>query len=476
MGKKNRERRAAKAKKRIKGRARQGPGPHSDAAWAAGDGWLRPPGDADRVRMLLEAVVTARLRGDIAAASEMIQALTRHDEQVVVREVGAELRRVLPVLWDAGWQPAEIAGQARRSSARVGRLVAAAVLADHAPRPATTLHARWAAQVADLAAADRPAHVAASARDWLDAFARREALRGDALVGALLDALTTCLGVGPLPVIVPPPGRSATQTDATGRASANVADDDPVLAKVRALLTQAESTSFEAEAAAFTAKAHELMARHAIDVAFIWERAGRDERPVTIRLPIDDPYVDVKSLLLQFVAVHSRCRAVFHDRYALSSVIGFASDVAATEMLFTSLLVQSQMAMQAEAAVGGPGSRVRSRSFRSSFLLAYAHRIEERLNKVNCSVESEADVTHDGSLLPVLAARSDAVDETIDELFGELRAAPVRGGTDGFGWTRGRMAADLAQLTFGDLDGAPEHFSGGAGAGTGTSAVPIGAI
>jgi hypothetical protein len=163
---------------------------------------------------------------------------------------------------------------------------------------------------------------------------------------------------------------------------------------------------------------------------------------------------------------------VFHDRYALSSVIGFASDVAATEMLFTSLLVQSQMAMQAEAAVGGPGSRVRTRSFRSSFLLAYAHRIEERLNTVNCSVESEAEVTHDGSLLPVLAARSDAVDETIDELFGELRAAPVRRGTDGFGWTRGRMAADLAQLNFGDLDGASDRF----GAGADTSAAPIEAI
>src|SRR5207244_1555239 len=110
--------------------------------------------------------------------------------------------------------------------------------------------------------------------DWLEAFARREALRGEALVSALVDALNACLGVGPLPIIVPPPGRSATRADASDRASANLANDDPALAKVRALLAQAESTSFEAEAAAFTAKAHELMARHAIDVAFVWERDG----------------------------------------------------------------------------------------------------------------------------------------------------------------------------------------------------------
>jgi hypothetical protein len=217
------------------------------------------------------------------------------------------------------------------------------------------------------------------------------------------------------------------------------------------LLVQAESTTFEAEGMTFTAKAHELMARHAIDVAMVWARDGRDERPVTIRLPIDDPYADVKSFLLQLVAEHARCRSIFHPRYALSTVVGYASDVSATEMLFTSLLVQSQMAMQAEAAAAGPGNRVRSRSFRSSFLLAYAHRIDERLTEVNRAVESEVDENQEGSLLPVLRAREDSVDEVVDELFGELCAGPVRAGRDSAGWVRGRLAADRAQLTFGDI-------------------------
>src|SRR5882672_10946163 len=131
MGKNNRERRAAKAKQRIKGRARQAPGRHSDVPFA-GDRWQQPLSDAERVRMLLEAVVNARLEGDVAGASELVDLLARHDERVVVLEVGAKLRRTLPILWDAGWQPAEIVGHARRSSARAGRLVAAAVLADHA--------------------------------------------------------------------------------------------------------------------------------------------------------------------------------------------------------------------------------------------------------------------------------------------------------------------------------------------------------
>ena len=227
-----------------------------------------------------------------------------------------------------------------------------------------------------------------------------------------------------------------------------------MLTRVRALLAQAESTTYEAEAAAFTAKAQELMARHAIAAAIVWERAGRDEDPVTIRLAIDEPYVDAKSLLLQIVAENSRCRAVWHTDYALSSVIGFSSDVAATETLFTSLLVQSQVAMQVEAAAAPPGSRVRSRGFRSSFLLAYAHRIAERLAEVNKSIESEVDTDSSGSLLPVLAARAGAVDDTVDELFGTLKSSPVRGGTDMVGWARGRSAADRARLSFGDLDSA----------------------
>ena len=57
-------------------------------------------------------------------------------------------------------------------------------------------------------------------------------------------------------------------------------------------------------------------------------------------------------------------------------------------------------------------------------------------------MESEVGSDSSGSLLPVLAAREGAVDETVDELFGTLKMSPVRGGTDMVGWARGRSAAD----------------------------------
>ena len=161
---------------------------------------------------------------------------------------------------------------------------------------------------------------------------------------------------------------------------------------------------------------------------------------------------DIKSLLLQRVAHRSRCKAVYHPAYGLESVVGFASDVAAAEVLFTSLLVQSLAALQAEAAQTAPGGRARSRSFRSSFLLAFTQRIDARLAEINAAVESSAGAEHERSLLPALVARDEAVDAAFDAMFGSLVSGVVRGGTDVAGWVRGEMAADRARLKGGDLD------------------------
>ena len=222
--------------------------------------------------------------------------------------------------------------------------------------------------------------------------------------------------------------------------------NDPVLLKVRALLAQAESTTFEAEAEAFTAKAQELMARHAIDAAVLWSRTERAERPISIRVPIDDPYVDIKSFLLQCVARRSRCRCGVGRPPRAGDRCRVRLDVAATEMLFTSLLVQAQTALQAEGAKAGPGGRSRSRSFRSSFLMAFTQRIDQRLAEINQAVEQAAEAESSGSLLPVLASRDSAVEDEVAAMFGQLVMSSVRGGSDAAGWARGTLAADLAEL------------------------------
>ena len=194
------------------------------------------------------------------------------------------------------------------------------------------------------------------------------------------------------------------------------------------------------------------MTRHAIDEAMVSADANRSERPLTIRVPIDDPYIDAKSRLLHFVAKHSRCRSVHFQHFAMSSVTGFAGDVAATEMLFTSLLVQAQTAMHATAAAAPAGTRARSRAFRSAFLFAYAERIGERLAEINADVIERTEVESNRSILPVLAARSSVVDAAVDEMYGDLTSSRARRGFDAAGWASGSDAADRARL---DPGGAP---------------------
>lgn len=442
MGTNNRQRRAAKAKRRAKQQTKR-----------SRDGWSDRPGGqrftpAERVRGLLGLAASPVEEGDDepAAAPAAVEALARSDAGLVDAESEAMLLEIIGRMWYHGWQPAEVVRLARRRDARAGRLVAAAVAADHVRRDRDTLHPRWAAQLDALGLPEVHA-----VTGWVPAFARQEWLDRRSLIATVVAALQVLWSVGPLPTIISPPGAGAGRTSCDARFT-----DDPVLVRVRALLAQAESTTFEAEAETFTAKAQELMARHAIDVALLWAGSERDERPTSIRLPIDDPYADIKSLLLQRVAHNSRCTAVWHPSYSLSTVVGFASDVMATEMLFTSLLVQSQTALQAEAAKAGPGGRTRSRGFRSSFLLAFTHRIDERLAKINAAVEGSV-VAGEHDLLPVLASRDDAVQHTVTELFGSLQSGVVRGGTDAAGWARGTMAADLAHLNAGNLAGHDNH-------------------
>ena len=316
MGTKNRERRAAKAKRRAREAGRRSGG----GAWH--ERRTDPPYErlftrGEQVRGLLELGAAAMERGDDEFVNDAISLLASAEVALVDRESEAALLAIVSLLWTHGWQPAELVRHARRADARFGRLVAVAVAADHAGRDARTLHPAWAAQVESLGL---PA--VARSTGWLAGFTRAaRSWRGDSLVATVIGALRVLYGVGPLPPVLPPPG----QTAASPRASADV--DDPVLViGVRALLAQAESTTFDAEAAAFTAKGRQLMARHVIDAVVLWASCGRYERPTTIRLPIDDPYADIKALLLHHVALRSRSRRArpSHVPYGLVSVVGFA--------------------------------------------------------------------------------------------------------------------------------------------------------
>jgi hypothetical protein len=252
-----------------------------------------------------------------------------------------------------------------------------------------------------------------------------------------------------------PPGGAYQAAPAAGAEAA-------VLERVRALLAKAESTTFPAEAEALTAKAQELMARHAIDAVVV--AGGSASGAVgSRRFVVDDPYARAKVQLLTEVATASSCRAVWSQGLGIVTVFGHAGDLDAVDLLHTSLLVQASAAMQV-AATGGPGSRHRSRGFRNAFLLGFATRIGERLREASARAVAEAARDHGSGLLPVLASRAEAVDTAVQDACPDLVSRRVSA-SDGRGWAAGSAAARRADL------GGRGGIGGGAAAAIGGSPV-----
>ncbi|WIY02503.1 DUF2786 domain-containing protein [Amycolatopsis mongoliensis] len=232
-----------------------------------------------------------------------------------------------------------------------------------------------------------------------------------------------------LPALTPP-------GTATPARPAHHAVDEKKLSRVRALLAKAESSSFPEEAEALSAKAQELMTRYAFDRVLVEAGEAGHDVPASRRIWLETPYVDAKSLLVHVVAKANRCRAVFDPRWDFVTVVGDEDDLDSVTLLTTSLLVQATRAMITDPAG-------RDRAFRKSFLVSYATRIGERLEKaaaVTLTATPDAD-----RLLPVLASHELKVNAAFTTLFPQVvgKSVTVRSHE---GWHAGRSAADRARL------------------------------
>lgn len=217
--------------------------------------------------------------------------------------------------------------------------------------------------------------------------------------------------------------------------------DAGVLHKVRSLLAKAESTTFPDEAEALSAKAQQLMDRHAIDRAMVAAAGGGASRPEGRTLLVESPYARPKFQLLTELARANRCRAVLDTQSNLATVVGFPDDQATVELLYTSLLVQGTRAM----LQAGTSTRTRSRAFRQAFLVAYAARIGQRMREASSATVTEAVRAHGDGLLPVLQSREAAVEDELAGAFPHLRRMRVTA-SDPAGYAAGHAAADRARL------------------------------
>lgn len=429
----------------------RGPRTPTDPAGAEHPDRLSPPEAAQlgvQATLLARAASEAFEVGDGDRAQPALAALVAlapgpAQTRIVQQAVIDLLQVATGTIWQRGWQPRDVHEVLGRDADRLVVDLAGDVMADDLAGYARALvDPRWFAQLTGIGASVWwPAD-----RTW--ASGRTASTPGGWPL--VLEAATCLLSrlerLGPLERFLPLPGQ------ASGATPRPAPVEDAVLHRVRRMLAKAESTSFEAEAASFTAAAQRLMSRHSIDRAMLAasDPVGAGEGPTGRRIWVPRPYVKEKVVLINVVAESNRSRAIWSKELDMVTLLGHDPDLDAVETLYTSLLVQATGAMHAEGKKVTAWGSSRTRGFRQAFLAAYASRIGERLREAARAETQAAAAEYSDrgahALVPILAAREEQVDHYVQGLFPQMVRTRVSAGSDPDGWASGRQAADLAQF------------------------------
>ena len=410
------------------------------------------------------------LRGAIGYEAGL-DALTVAPRSEVDPVLVALVHEACAALWRGGWQPVEL----HRIVARRGRPVHAHLVTDavaaYLPRfPADTVDERWLAQAEVLGA-----HAWwGGSPTYLGEFALRWKLDRVVVLDTALTLLTILAGLPPIETLVPPPGTAVGAGAGGGGGGGGGGRVDPrLLDRVRALLAKAESTTYPAEAEAYTAKAQELIARHSLDAALSaarsgggwaarsgggWAGAAGVVVPFARRIGIDHPYESEKAALLDAVARANRCHMVWSPELGFATVFGFDAEIDAVDLLHASLLVQAQRAMAQTEPPGGKAARARLKTFRQSFLVAFVVRMGERLaSAAEAALADAVEATASAGavraglgtaeLVPVLARRDEQVRETMRSVFPHTVRTRDSRVESRDGWESGLAAADRVALS-----------------------------
>ena len=388
------------------------------------------PGTAseDEVDDLILAAAHANCEGpdDGAHVQPLIDALAqglgleRGRERVVFR-LGSLLQSDIARVLDSGWAHDEISRVVRRRAGATAASIVAGPLGEVAPR-----HRRNGGPVSASWQATSVRKLDPTSSTW----------RAD-----LSTAIAVLSIIGHLPAL-PSLGNVGSRTR-----NPRSHEQERLFTRIRGLLTKAESSDFAEEADAFMAKAQELMTRYCIDRTMVEADAeGEGSSQVeSRRVWLEDPYLQAKALLLANVAGANRCRAVVDREFGFSTLVGHPGDLDATDLLFTSLLVQATRRITMLGNDPTYAQRSRKPSYRRSFLMGYAGRIGFRLREANEAATAAADEALGNRLLPVLASREEKLDAVVGGLFGELKKLKYSL-TDVAGWAAGAAAADEAEL------------------------------
>ena len=271
-----------------------------------------------------------------------------------------------------------------------------------------------------------------------------------------------------------------------------MSNHDKVLAKVRALLDQAEATDYEEEAHAFISGAERLMAKYGIEEALVLA-AGK---PVEDTIGFRRFYVDAGkyesprlSLVSRIARAHGLPQIIqagskefspeLNDWYKADAddrgprpkreyvkwieVCGFESDLDYVDMLVTSLSLQAAEAVHAPETVAqmrsetnAPGHVI---AWKNAFLIGFTDRVSDRIRQARkeatreaeeafAAEQAEAETVVSTSVELALRDKDQAVKSVFDTKYPKLCAgrASSAGSYGGSGRSAGRAAGGRARL------------------------------
>ncbi|BBX32743.1 hypothetical protein MMAG44476_35026 [Mycolicibacterium mageritense DSM 44476 = CIP 104973] len=172
--------------------------------------------------------------------------------------------------------------------------------------------------------------------------------------------------------------------------------DDKMLARIAALLRQAEGTDNAHEAEAFMAAAQRLATATSIDLALARSHSAertKAQMPVQRTITIGEAGTKGLRTYVQLFVVIGMANDVKCDVASNSTFVyayGFAEDIDATHALYTSLVLQMVKASESYIASGAhrPTPTITARL---NFQLAFGARIGQRLAEAKEEAQQEAD-------------------------------------------------------------------------------------
>jgi len=279
------------------------------------------------------------------------------------RAVDAIFGEVLRNLFTGGWTPIDLFEVTRRrADAAATSYLIDAVAAVTAEYPHQSVDPRWLAQLDQVEGRlwwDR-------GRSHLGQWAARHGRARHQALTMVVELLFMCDGLPRIQQVLAPPGAPRVGSVHTVDAA-----QEKILAKVRGLLAKAESTDFDEEAEALSAKAQELMSRYALDRALLDHGRGLRQQATLCRIWLDNPYVIAKAMLVDAVARANRCCTVLDNDLGYTTIVGDEGDLRLVELLGTSLLLQGTRAVLSTGSQRSLGGVSCTRSYRQAFLVAY---------------------------------------------------------------------------------------------------------